>query len=329
MVYKTSFIVIARNESFAIEKCLASIASMPLKGCEVICVDSDSTDNTLDVMKGYIGKIQNYKIIQCSGYLNAAVARNAGLRYATKEYIYFVDGDVELDMGFIHVALEYLRSGKADMITGMLPEIYYTDSYSQAIRRCADRKNITEEREIVQSCGRFITSRSMVERVGLFDERLDCNEDTDYTLRISRHGKLLAIPVVMGIHHTLEHHERTWRFLNRKLIPICFGGVIHKNLDRPNVLFRLLFSYRGYSAGFIAYSMFFVSLLVTTILSISIGYALMFLLMLMMFDLIWGAIHRKRIVHRFLTHYLYTPLIIIGIFFGTNHKRTIIETRVY
>ncbi len=75
-----SFIVIARNESFAIEKCLGSIASMPLTECEVICVDSDSTDKTLDVMKGYIGKIQNYKIIQCSSQDLVSAKRTSSSR---------------------------------------------------------------------------------------------------------------------------------------------------------------------------------------------------------------------------------------------------------
>jgi glycosyltransferase involved in cell wall biosynthesis len=53
MIRHLSFIVIARNEAFAIDKCLASIAAMPMTECEVICVDSASTDDTLEYEKLY------------------------------------------------------------------------------------------------------------------------------------------------------------------------------------------------------------------------------------------------------------------------------------
>ena len=147
MIANVSFIVIARNEAFAVEKCLESIAVMPLKDCEVICVDSDSTDETLEVMKRHVGKIDNLRIIQCSGYLNAAVARNAGIEYATKDYIFFVDGDVELYPEFICEALDRIDSGKADAVTGKLIEIQYSPDYTNEIKRLVRRAHMTEEKK--------------------------------------------------------------------------------------------------------------------------------------------------------------------------------------
>ncbi|MFP4573785.1 MAG: glycosyltransferase family 2 protein, partial [Desulfobacterales bacterium] len=64
MIENISFIVIARNEEFGVNKCLESIATMNPVNCEVICVDSDSSDNTLEVMKSYTGKIDNLRVIQ-------------------------------------------------------------------------------------------------------------------------------------------------------------------------------------------------------------------------------------------------------------------------
>ena len=57
-----SFIVIALNEEYGIRKCLSSISKMTLANCEVICVDSNSSDYTLEVMLSFTNIIENLKI---------------------------------------------------------------------------------------------------------------------------------------------------------------------------------------------------------------------------------------------------------------------------
>lgn len=312
MIENVSFIVIARNEAFAVDKCLGSIASMPIEGCEVICVDSDSSDDTLEIMKRYIGRIHNLCIVQCSGFLNAAVARNAGLKYATKKCIFFVDGDVELCPEFISEALEKIDSGKAEAVTGKLTEICYTDAYSQVIRRCADRRNITEELQIYQTGGIFLTTRAMVERVGAFDERLHRNQDLDYTLRLSRYGRLIAIPVVMGTHHTLLYEHRAWDYI-KKGYPMYFGILIRKNMDRPRVLLDLLRGNRGYIWGFAFYLLLlFLSFLALTnpVLTTKVLWVLPVLVIL---DLSWGKLRQKTLKSHLLSHYVYCPLALAGL----------------
>ena len=126
MLIDTSFVVIARNESLAVGKCLNSIASMPLEDCEVICVDSASTDRTLEVMRSYMGNINNLKIVRCSGNVNAAIARNAGIEHATKKYIFFVDGDIELCPDFLQDSLQRMQTHEIDAATGNLDEIIYS-----------------------------------------------------------------------------------------------------------------------------------------------------------------------------------------------------------
>ncbi len=89
MIKNISFIVIAKDESFGIEKCLRSLAGMDLNECEVICIDSGSTDDTVNVMKEYTGKIPNYRIIVCAGYCNTSMAMNIGIAKSTMEMIFF------------------------------------------------------------------------------------------------------------------------------------------------------------------------------------------------------------------------------------------------
>ncbi|NQT01437.1 MAG: glycosyltransferase [Planctomycetes bacterium] len=315
-----SFIVIARNESFAIEKCLGSIASMPLRECEVICVDSGSTDDTLDVMKGYIGKVQNYSIIRCSGHVNAAVARNIGLRYAAKEYIFFVDGDVELCPDFISESLDKMKSGDAAAVTGRVEEIVYSDDYKQIKKPLSYHRYYPRLTEINWCGGNFIVKSQVREMVGPWDERMVRNQDIDFTLRLHRYGRLLALPVTMCTHHTLTYNERPWLHL-KKRIPLCFGMLIRKNLDRPKVALSLLWRNRGFLAGFVVYGLFIVGFLLTGFLSTSFLYTVVAVSFIMIFDLFWGAIRKKNVLNHFVTHYLYVPLIVAGILFDVKHDR--------
>lgn len=323
VIENISFIVIARNEAFAAEKCLKSIASMPLNDCEVICVDSDSTDDTLDVMKGYIGRIENLRIIQISGSLNAAVARNAGMKYITKKYIFFVDGDIELCPEFLQTSVRRMQAGEMDAATGILDEIVYSEGFQDIVNPQSHRRYYPRARQIYDSGGTFIVRRQLVDDVGDWDERMVRNQDFDYTLRLVRIGRMMGLPVEMGIHHTLAYRQKPWLFL-RKGYPIIFGMLIRKNLDQPRRLIGVLSNYR---VGLIWYGLLACSMLMFTLLSLPLwpvwasfgAFALM--------DILWGVIKGKSVIGRFIVHYLDPLLIFLGLFvnYGRNTESTSVE----
>jgi glycosyltransferase involved in cell wall biosynthesis len=310
MLRNMSFIVIARNESFAVNRCLASIACMPLDNCEVICVDSASTDNTQEVMKNYVDRIDNMRIIECSGFVNAAVARNAGMELATKEYIYFVDGDIELCPEFIFEAVDRIKKGKANAVTGGLDEIVYADGYDTIISKKSHRRHYLGERKIYDSGGTFVVSREIAHRVGLWDPQMVRCQDFDYFLRISRHGETLAIPSVMGIHHTLSYCQRPWQHFIRGY-PMYMGKIVRKNLDQP---LRLKGCLRNYRIGFAWWGAILLSILLFLLFPRPIVLVWGGLCVFTLLDLLWGLINKKNIVHRLFAHYIDLPLVFVGIF---------------
>ncbi len=325
MIRSVSFIVVARNEAFGMEKCLQSLVSMPLEDCEIICVDSDSTDETLEVMKRYAAQCVMIQIYQCKGYVNSAIARNVGLKCATKCFYFFVDGDVELNEKFIHTAMEYLLLGKADMVSGQLSEIYYESGYQSESRRVGDRYHIREEKRMYFAGGIFIARSSLVLKAGNWDERMVRNQDIDFTLRLSRNGYLLAIPVIMGIHHTKTYNERTWLFV-KKLYPMFLGMLIRKNIDRPFVIIKLLRRYRGVLFSFV-YAVLvciFIFVLISGVFDFHI--IMVGLLGLFLFDISRGVIKGKHLLSLFVLHYIYPYLTIAGIFVNANQRRS--DTRV-
>lgn len=80
---KLSVIVIAKNEQGVIKECLESTLKV---ADEIILVDSGSTDDTVKIAKEL-----GAKIIAAGG--DYASLRNAGLKVAAGEWVFYIDGD--------------------------------------------------------------------------------------------------------------------------------------------------------------------------------------------------------------------------------------------
>lgn len=326
-IQKVSFIVIACNEEFALSQCLSSIANLQLDDCEVVCVDSDSSDNTLEVMKKYIGKFENLQIIQCSGYLNAAVARNAGMKYATKDYIFFVDGDVELYPEFIIEALGRIQAGKADAVTGKLMEIQYSSDYKSEIRRLVRRKMMTEEKKCLMTGGIFIATREVVTKAGVWDNSFFRLQDFDYTLRISRHGILLQLPEFIGIHHTQEFHDRSWEHFRRGY-PLLYGRLLRKNLDRPTFIIRLLRGNRGLATYLLFGVVVFCSLIAALLFSFTLTSVVLAAILCLSIDCLYSTLVKHYKINQWLLHnYLEPPMILFGLLVKTKGRAITTQVR--
>ena len=326
IVSDISFIVVAKNEEFGISKCLNSLKSMPLIDCEVICVDSGSNDSTLEIMNEFTDSLVGMKVYRCSGYSNSAIARNVGLRSASKDIIFFIDGDIEVNFEFVKKSHDYIKGGICDAITGQLSEIYYDEKYQKEIRRVQDRFGIYEEMNAYYSGGCFIANKSILALVGLWDERMERNQDIDFTLRLSRHGRFIAIPISMGVHHTQEYNHRPMFFLKQRF-PMFFGMLIRKNFDRPRTLIALIMKdNRGVFVGIL----FYISVLMFAVGQIFHFTPLrlfIFIIVSMPFiDIVNCLLLKKNILKRIIQHYIDPVMIAAGILF--DHDRGDVTTHV-
>lgn len=97
---KVSIIIPAFNTEKYLPKCLDSVVNQTLNDIEVICIDNNSTDNTLKIFNEYAEKDHRIKVISNNENKGAASSRNLGLDNASGEYVGFVDSDdfIELEM---------------------------------------------------------------------------------------------------------------------------------------------------------------------------------------------------------------------------------------
>ncbi|MBR1807881.1 MAG: glycosyltransferase [Paludibacteraceae bacterium] len=82
---------------------------------EVICVDDGSTDSTAAILHRYAGRYVNLQVItQPNAGLSAA--RNKGLKYATGDYIYFLDSDDYLYPHILQSMLTLAQTNNLDVV---------------------------------------------------------------------------------------------------------------------------------------------------------------------------------------------------------------------
>ncbi len=87
-----SLILPVYNVAPYLERCLLSILSQDLSGCEIILVDDGATDASPAICDDYASRYQEIKVIhQPNGGL--ASARNTGLQAASGRYVWFIDSD--------------------------------------------------------------------------------------------------------------------------------------------------------------------------------------------------------------------------------------------
>jgi len=83
-----SVCLIVRNEEAMLEPCLASISQLT---DQLIVVDTGSTDKTLEIARSYHAEIHHYT--WCDDF---AAARNESIKYATGDWVLWIDADERL-----------------------------------------------------------------------------------------------------------------------------------------------------------------------------------------------------------------------------------------
>ena len=112
---KVSVIVPIYNVEKQLAKCLDSLLNQTLKDIQIILVNDGSEDSSAEIAKKYVVKDPDRVLYFEKANGGLSDARNYGLKYATGEYISFVDSDDYIAPEYISVLASALISGEADI----------------------------------------------------------------------------------------------------------------------------------------------------------------------------------------------------------------------
>ena len=113
------------NASQYISRCIDSIFSQECEEADIECilVNDCTPDNSMEIvqnkLKDYKGKI-HFKTIHLDTNSGHCVARNAGIRISTGDYILFVDSDDILQPGTISYFIEGIKNNGGDNVDVVL-----------------------------------------------------------------------------------------------------------------------------------------------------------------------------------------------------------------
>lgn len=112
---KISIIVPVYNIEQYIGRCLESLVKQTYKNIEIIVVNDESCDSSLEICENYANFDARIQIInKTNGGLSSA--RNEGIKYATGDYVLFVDGDDSISLETCEELSKIVKNKDIDLV---------------------------------------------------------------------------------------------------------------------------------------------------------------------------------------------------------------------
>lgn len=195
-----SVVLPIRNEEKFIDRTLGLILDQdyPHDKLEVIIVDGQSTDRTIEIVKGIAARDNRVKLLNNPKQLSSS-ARNIGARAAQGDIISYIDGHVYIDNNQLlrHTALLMMEK---DVLALSRPQFLDTpdnDYFQQAVslaRKSAfghglDSNIYSHQDDYVDPTSSGASyKKEIFEKVGYFDEEFDAAEDVEFNYRVGQTG---------------------------------------------------------------------------------------------------------------------------------------------
>ena len=200
---KISIIIPVYNVENYLQQCLDSIRNQGYKNIEILVVNDGSTDNSGKIIADYVDLDTRIKVInQENGGLS--VARNSGIKQATGDYIWFVDGDDWIAEGAIDKLVEKLQEKDYDLISFSYLEYQEEQkSYSnpknvQAIEAISGVDFIAQSNHFFTSACCFLYKSVFIHTYNIKFKPNQIHEDDYFNLEcFGRVGKICKLPIAL------------------------------------------------------------------------------------------------------------------------------------
>ena len=104
------------NAGKYLTRCLDSLLSQSFQDFEVRCVDDASTDDSYEILMGYVAKDPRIKVTRLPENQGVGHARNVGMDLSEGEFIYFLDSDDWLDFDYLESMYRHALSSGLDIV---------------------------------------------------------------------------------------------------------------------------------------------------------------------------------------------------------------------
>lgn len=186
-----SVLIPSHNEEKSIRRCVESILNQTVKPNQIITVNDGSTDNTLDILESFGGKITVVDLAKNTG--NKSYAQEYGLWFIDGDIFISTDADTILDEYFIEQVIRdfedekvaavcgYVKSSKCNWLTACR-EIDY--AVGQGIHKLA--QSYIHFIIVIPGCAAAFRTDIFRENVTFDHDTI--TEDLDFTYKLNERG---------------------------------------------------------------------------------------------------------------------------------------------
>lgn len=191
---KVSIVMATYNRSHQLKTTIENIMQQEYDDLELIVINDGSTDNTSDVLN-QIQKTQNIRVIVNEKNVGLQKSLNIGIRHAKGEYIARIDDhDQWIVNNKLSKQVELLESNPELGIVGS----GYRKGDKIWINPITDRAIRNQILMRSPFCHVSVLMRkSIVDKVGGYNETLPYSEDWDLWLKIGKHAQMANLPEIM------------------------------------------------------------------------------------------------------------------------------------
>jgi GT2 family glycosyltransferase len=217
-----SIIIPTYNRREQVISCIRSIENVSYDNKEVIIVDNNSNDGTVEVVRKMFPKV---KICELNFNAGAVGGRNEGVRLAKGEYLCFVDSDNIVDSDFL---TELVKHAESDRSIGFIgPKMYYRrdpdriwcagvkiNFWTSRTRYIGineiDKGQFEDLSETDQIPNVWMVKREVINDIGKMDEIYVMSYgETDWPLRARRAGYRIIYCPSSIVYHDIDVPKNT------------------------------------------------------------------------------------------------------------------------
>ncbi len=213
-----SLVIPCRNEEKYIYDFLNSVLEndFPKECMEIFIIDGQSTDSTLKILEEFKSRLSTINIL-INKKKTVPYALNLGIIAASGDYIIRLDAHTQIPKNYFSELIRWAQILNADNVgTICLTDIKNINSRSVAIKKVLSNKfgvgnsyfrigtdSIREVDTVPFGCFK----KEVFEKVGLFNENLDRNQDIELNKRIKRSGgSIFLIPNLYSVYFAREEY---------------------------------------------------------------------------------------------------------------------------
>jgi len=215
-----SILIPVRNEAHYIGRCLDSILrqTYPKELIETLVIDGKSDDETREVIKTYIDREYNIKLLDNEKKI-VPTGMNIGLKEAKGDIIIRLDGHSYVEEDFATQCVEKLDITDADCVGGPIDTVS-SNHISRAISLAMSSPfgignalfRYAKKETYVDTLAFGAYRREVFDRIGNFDEELIRSQDSDLNYRIIKNGgKILLSPDIKSHYYSRSSLKKLWR----------------------------------------------------------------------------------------------------------------------